>query len=189
MAVAKRTLRRHLLDQRGAMGLAELARAEAAVLRHLLDLPELRLAHRVAAYVSMGTEPGTDRLLAALVEHDADVLLPVLMPDNDLDWARYRSPDDLATAGRGLREPTTPRLGCEAVSRAQVVVLPGLAVGVNGHRLGRGGGSYDRALARLGPEVTTVLLLHSHEVDQPVPVAPHDRAVDLVVTPESVLRF
>ena len=48
-----------------------------------------------------------------------------------------------------MREPAGPRLGRAAVAEAQLVVVPALAVDRRGLRLGRGGGSYDRALARV----------------------------------------
>ena len=103
----------------------------------------------MAAYVSMGTEPGTGALLDALDDAGKRVILPLLQPDNDLDWALHTGPGDLVSAGRGLLEPVGRRLGVDAVAGADVVLVPGLAVAVDGTRMGRGGGSYDRALARV----------------------------------------
>lgn len=187
-ARAKRELRRRLLDARSTLEETALAAAEVAVLEHLVSLPELARATGVAAYVSLGTEPRTDLLLAHLVARGQQVLLPVLLADNDLDWAQYRGAADLAPARFGLREPSGPRLGPEAIGQVGLVVLPGVAAGPHGHRLGRGGGSYDRALARLGPQTVTVLLLHEGETDLPVPVEGHDVRVDVVITPSRVLR-
>jgi 5-formyltetrahydrofolate cyclo-ligase len=59
-------------------------------------------------------------------------------------------------------------------------------------RLGRGGGSYDRVLARLaaaGADPALVVLLHANEVVEQVPVEPHDHPVHAVVTPDGVTRF
>lgn len=187
-ATAKRALRRTLLAARRGLDDAALASAEVKVLQHLRTLPELDRAGTVAAYVSMGTEPRTDLLVAHLLEQRHRVLLPVLLPDNDLDWAEYRGPTDLVPARFGLREPSGPRLGTDAISTVDLIVVPGVAAGPRHHRLGRGGGSYDRALARLAPDTVTVLLLHEGETDQPVPVEAHDAAVDVVVTPAGVLR-
>lgn len=81
------------------------------------------------------------------------MLLPALLPDNDLDWGEYTGEGSLARVRHGGRmelfEPAGERLGPEAVTRADVVLLPGVAVDGRGLRLGRGGGSYDRVLARL----------------------------------------
>ncbi|MFB8238822.1 5-formyltetrahydrofolate cyclo-ligase [Kitasatospora purpeofusca] len=146
----------------------------------------------VAAYVSVGAEPGTRPLLDALRARGLRVLLPVLLADNDLDWAEYTGPAGLAPAGRGLLEPVGERLGPEAVAGAGLVLLPGLAVDRRGLRLGRGGGSYDRVLARLeraGARPVLAVLLYEHELLERVPAEPHDRPVDLALTPSGTHRL
>lgn len=119
------------------------------------------------------------------------MLLPVLLADNDLDWAPYEGAYRLVRAGRGLLEPDGGRLGPEAVLEADAVLLPGLAADGRGMRLGRGGGSYDRVLARLAAvsaHPALVVLLYDDEVVAQVPEEPHDHPVDVVVTPASVRR-
>ncbi|MFJ6952794.1 5-formyltetrahydrofolate cyclo-ligase, partial [Micromonospora aurantiaca (nom. illeg.)] len=66
---------------------------------------------------------------------------------------------------------------------AALVVVPAVAVDRRGIRLGRGGGSYDRALARVPATVPTVALLHDGELVAAVPALPHDRPVHCVITP------
>lgn len=188
----KALLRRRLLDARAALPPEALARTAEALAGHGLALPELAGAATVAAYVSVGREPGTRALLDALRARGTRVLLPVLLPDNDLDWAVYEGPESLARAGRGLLEPTGPRLGPDAVCAADAVLLPGLAVDARGMRLGRGGGSYDRVLARLaraGKDPALVVLLYADEVVARVPEEPHDHPVHAVVTPDGVTPF
>ncbi|GHG81532.1 5-formyltetrahydrofolate cyclo-ligase [Streptomyces griseocarneus] len=170
----------------------DIAAAEAALGRRALELPELAGARTVAAYVSVGSEPGTRALLDALRARGVRVLLPVLLPDNDLDWALYRGADHLVRASKGLLEPDGERLGPDAVTGADAVLLPGLAVDGRGLRLGRGGGSYDRVLARLertGADPARVVLLYDDEVVARVPEEPHDHPVHAVVTPGGVRRF
>jgi len=140
----------------------------------------------------MGGEPGTHDLINTLRDDGTRVLLPVLLADNDLDWAVYDGPAALARTTRGLLEPTGERLGPEAVTHAQAVLLPGLAVDHAGVRLGRGGGSYDRVLERLaraGTRPALVVLLYANEVVDTVPREPHDHLVDAAVTPEGVHCF
>jgi len=158
-AVGKPALRRAVLSRR----------AVEVLLPHLVG--------PVAAYLSIGTEPGTGPLLAAL--EGQDVLLPVLLPDGDLDWAL--AGDGLAAGPHGLLEPCGPRLGRDAVGGCTTVVVPALAVDRAGNRLGRGGGSYDRALARTTGWV--VALLHDGESVTALPVEEHDRPVASFVTP------
>lgn len=186
---AKIALRDQLLTARNRRSLAERAELAAALAERLLEAPEVRRAASLAAYVSVGSEPGTGVLLDLLTDAGKRVLLPVLLPDGDLDWGVYDGPRSLAPARLGLIEPTGRLLGPDAVATPDVVLVPGLAVSDRGDRLGRGGGSYDRALGRVPVGTPTWVLLHDGEVGVDVPVEPHDRCVTGAVTPSGVLRF
>ena len=161
------------------------ARTSAARLirDHVLELPEVAAAGTIAAYYSIGTEPDTHALIFALWKRGSYVILPVLLPDGDLDWASYEGPDSLVPGPRGLLQPTEPVRGPQTVARADIVLVPALAVDVRGYRLGRGGGSYDRVLARVGPQVPTIALLYDEELLPAVPTEPHDQRVRLVARP------
>ncbi|MBG6093651.1 5-formyltetrahydrofolate cyclo-ligase [Actinomadura viridis] len=180
---SKSALRAESLARRAAMDPRDRAAAARRLRDALLGVPELEMAGTVAAYVSVGTEPDTRGLLFALWKRGAYVLLPRLLPDGDLDWASYEGPDSLAPGPRGLLEPTEPPRGVEAVASADVVLAPALAVDRKGVRLGRGGGSYDRALARVGPAILTVGLLYDGELVGELPAEAHDRHVRAAVTP------
>jgi 5-formyltetrahydrofolate cyclo-ligase len=186
---AKLALRDQIVTARGRLPLAELAERARAVAAQLAAVPEVRRAATVAAYVSVGREPGTGPLLEALAAAGKRVILPLLQADNDLDWATYTGPDGLVRAGRGLLEPVGPALGPDAIATADVVVVPGLSVDRTGLRLGRGGGSYDRALGRVPLGTFTCVVLNDEEVLDAVPAAPHDRRVTAAVTEQRLLRF
>jgi 5-formyltetrahydrofolate cyclo-ligase len=155
----------------------------------LLDLPALQMAGTVAAYYSVGTEPDTRGLVYALWKRGTYVLLPLLRPDGDLDWASYEGPDSLVPGPRGLREPGEPPRGAQAVARADVVLAPALAVDGAGNRLGRGGASYDRALARVGPLIPVIALLYDDELLGYVPTESHDTPVRAAVRPGSGITW
>ncbi len=157
--------------------------------RRLLDLPDISAAGCVAAYLSFGAEPSTSELLAHLRSHGVRVLLPLLRPDLDLDWAIYVGPQGVVQGGNGPARPAGPPLGVDSVSDADVVVVPALAVGADGTRLGRGGGSYDRALARVPSDRLVVALLYDGELLPDVPAEGHDRRVSCAVQPSSVTWF
>lgn len=169
----KAAVRRAVLARRAALPPEARARAGQAAVEALGG----HAWRRVAAYLAVGTEPETAALLAAL--GDREVLLPVLLPDHDLDWAR--ADGGIARGPHGLWEPQGPRLGRDAVADCDLVVVPALSVDGSGNRLGRGGGSYDRVLPRTRGWV--VALLHDGEMVAPLPVEPHDAPVHAVVLP------
>lgn len=199
-AAAKATIRSRLSAARRERAphlRAELSRAACARLLDRLDtVGDVRV---VAAYSSFGTEPDTGPLLAGLLERGVRVLLPSVLDDKDLAWGWYTGPDSLVRGNQGTGSIAEPvdRLDPSAVLEADVVVLPGLAVDASGMRLGRGGGSYDRTLARIDAAAAadpagrpwTVVMLYPDEVAVPVPAEAHDRPVDAAVTAEGTTSF
>ena len=157
----------------------------------LLGLPAVAAARCVAAYASFGTEPATDTIVRRLTDAGTRVLLPVLCDDLDLDWAESAGSVVLVArrAGSPLREPAGPLLGADAIAAADVVIVPALAVDRQGVRLGRGGGSYDRALRRTRTGAPLVALVYDGEVVDRLPVEAHDVRVDAAVTPSGVHRL
>ena len=179
----KTALRQRITAARAARPDGDRA-ADARLIRdHVLEMPQVAAAGTIAAYYSFGAEPDTRGLVFALWKRGSYVVLPVLLPDGDLDWASYEGPDSLAPGPRGLLQPTEPVLGPGTVARADVVIVPALAVDSSGNRLGRGGGSFDRALARVGGQVPTIALLYDEELVDRLPSQEHDRAVRAVARP------
>jgi 5-formyltetrahydrofolate cyclo-ligase len=181
----KAALRAQILARRSALPAEQRAQAGRAIRDVLLDRPEVQMAGTIAAYYSIGAEPDTRGLVYALWKRGSYVLLPVLRPDGDLDWASYEGPDSLVPGSRGLREPGEPPRGVDAVARADAVLVPALAVDAAGRRLGRGGGGYDRALARVGPLIPLIALVYDDELVGHVPAEAHDVPVRAAVTPRA----
>ncbi|TDD00505.1 5-formyltetrahydrofolate cyclo-ligase [Nonomuraea deserti] len=183
----KLNLRRELNAARDALSPQQLRANAVKVRETLLEQPWVQMAGLVACYWSTGSEPDTHGLVFALWKHGATVILPVLREDDDLDWAVYDGPGTLAPGRFGIMEPVDTRRGVDAVRTAALVIVPALAVDrKTGVRLGRGGGSYDRALARVGPNVPTVALLHDGELIDGVPAEPHDRHIRYAMTPSGL---
>ena len=111
---------------------------------HLLDASEVKKALVVTSYFSYGDEPNTRDLNQALIALGKKLLLPRLRDDKDLDWVIWSGRnEDLISRGL-VHEP----VGDIYTGDIDVVIVPALHVYRKGNRLGQGGGSYDRALAR-----------------------------------------
>lgn len=124
--------------------------------------PALEPGDTVAAYVSMGGEAPTDVLLDMLVGRGLRVLVPRLGRGRDIGWGEYHGRAALRDMPRtqrgGLRpaEPEGATLTAEAIGAARVIFVPAFAIDVNGYRLGRGGGWYDRALTLRNRDAITI---------------------------------
>jgi 5-formyltetrahydrofolate cyclo-ligase len=187
--IDKGTLRRRQVAARAAMPDSIRNESGRLIRDHVLEMPQVTSAGTIAAYYSAGTEPDTRGLIFALWKRGSYVVLPVLLPDGDLDWASYEGPESLAPGPRGVLQPVEPVRGTGTVARADVVLVPALAVDLHGRRLGRGGGSYDRALARVGPQVPTIALLYDSELVASLPAEEHDQSVRAVARPEQGITW
>src|SRR5579875_465321 len=190
IAAAKAGLRRTLLAaraQRTPAARREAGRRIAAAAADLLGDWSPAVA---AVYLAIGTEPPTDQLIAVLADRGCRLIVPILRDDGDLDWTPYHPADPTEPGLRGTLIPTQPRaLGVEAVSTADLIVVPALAVDPTGVRLGRGGGGYDRALRRRSPGSLTVAVIYDDELVPSLPEADHDQRVDAALTPSRTHRF
>ena len=190
MGVAKLALRDQLLAARRHLPLPSSASARERSRGHLLEAPEVRRAATVAAYVSVSSEPGTGPLLDAAARAGKRVILPVLQPDNDLDWAAYDGPERLRSAATGAararRTVARGRRRGHGRRRARARASPSDR---DGMRLGRGGGCYDRALGRVPVGTFVCVLLNSEEVLDSVPREDHDRPVNAVATEHGIRRL
>jgi 5-formyltetrahydrofolate cyclo-ligase len=185
----KAALRSRLLKARAALSQEQRHAAGRLIRDAVLDLPEAQMAGTIAAYFSIGSEPDSRGLVYALWKRGSYVVLPILTADGDLDWASYEGPDSLTAGPRGLMQPNEPPRGPDTIARADLVIVPALAVDRTGNRLGRGGGYYDRALTRVGPPTPIVALLLDGELLDSLPAEPHDRRVPMVAQPQGITRL
>jgi 5-formyltetrahydrofolate cyclo-ligase len=183
VAQAKAALRSTMRERRSLRGREERERLGVALAAYAPGLGP----GPIAAFVGIRGEPHTLPLLAALRARGVRVLLPLLLDDLDLEWADYDgAPESLVEGPRGVLHPPGPSLGLDGIAAAELVLAPALAVDAEGRRLGQGGGSYDRALARTVAPVLAVVF--DDEVVEEVPAEPHDRPVTGALTPAGGIR-
>ena len=136
----------------------------------------------IAAYLPMGGELDPRPLMQALRKNGKSIRLPVCInEDAPLVFRRYRQNDALLPDDMGI---AAPRATAQQVT-PDIVLLPLLAFDGQGHRLGRGGGFYDRTLAELKKrsDCRFIGLAFDMQMVDKCPIAPHDEALHAVLTP------
>jgi 5-formyltetrahydrofolate cyclo-ligase len=184
-SVGKAALRTSVLRRRGERSEADRADAAEAIAAHLLAA-QFAQVPTVSAYLSMGSEPGTQPLITALHARGTEVLVPVAGPDQTLEWVRHDPEAPFTRSPIGVPEPGGVRLGPTALADVGLVIVPALAVDHAGWRLGRGAGYFDRALAHAAAPICAVV--YADELVPTVPHEDHDVPVDLVVTEAGIFR-
>jgi 5-formyltetrahydrofolate cyclo-ligase len=117
----------------------------------------------------------------------------IAYPAVDADGAgamTFRFADDIGTMEEhalGFREPP-PSAPAAAAGELDVILVPALAVDPHGHRIGYGGGYYDRALLRVAPPAIAVAVAFDFQLVAEVPVTEGDVAVAWVVTDARCMR-
>ncbi|MDD3118381.1 MAG: 5-formyltetrahydrofolate cyclo-ligase [Victivallales bacterium] len=187
----KSQLRRAVLAIRQRLTAEFRRRADAAIRARLTELPELNAMDRIAAYVSDGTEPDLQDFLAAFARRGGTVFLPRSYRTQTglgYEMAVYDAdPDHLVPGAYGIMEPDR---NCRTATAEETAALgwlvPGVAFDHTGQRLGRGKGFYDRLLQGGGLKLG---VFYACQQLSCIPVEPHDRALDAVVTEDAVYRF
>jgi 5-formyltetrahydrofolate cyclo-ligase len=155
--------------------------------QRLTALPEWEAATTVAGYLGYGSEPRVTHALQTAISQGKRVLLPQLQPDGDLTWMAWDGNQNSLTRAGNVMEPIgTGRF--ETIAEANLIITPALAVDRGGHRLGQGGGSFDRALARASTAIS-VALIYDHDLVDHLPAESHDRVVSIAITPTQTIRF
>ena len=147
----------------------------------------MRAARQVMAFWSFGSEVGTEGLIRELHQRDVLVGLPTIV-DGDLSVRAYAPGDQVMPTPFGSAEP----VGGDRLDPAtlDVIVVPGVAFDRQGHRIGYGGGFYDRFLRMIGSGAFLPSLAFDVQVvDAPIPAGGFDLPVDAIVTERETIRI
>ena len=157
------------------------------IIEELWGLEAFTRARRVVFYAAAGGEVETLPLIERWIEEGRKVILPRVEGDV-MTLVEMDGLDDLGPGYRGLVEPR-PGAGRKVPwKEVEVALVPGLAFDLQGNRLGRGGGHYDRALPRLGPKALKIGLAFDFQVVERLPAEARDIPVHLVVTETRVIE-
>jgi 5-formyltetrahydrofolate cyclo-ligase len=183
---AKRDVRRSVLAARDALGEAERLARSTAIHQRFLALPDVKDRGFVMGFWSFGSEVATPPLLEALHARGVRVCLPRI-EDGDLVAVAYEPGDALLETSFGAREPAAGAI--LAPEMLDLVVTPGVAFDRLGHRIGYGGGFYDRSLRRTRRGTPRIAIAFDLQVlPSELPVGNFDLGVDVIVTETETIR-
>jgi 5-formyltetrahydrofolate cyclo-ligase len=181
----KRALRRAVLAERDALSGTERAARSEAIAGRLLDLDDVAGAGAALAFWSFGSEVDTTALIDRLRSRGTTVALPRTR-DGDIVPVVWTPGSSMTETSFGAREPVDGRV-LEA-RELDLIVVPGVAFDRSCHRVGYGGGFYDRLLASTREGTAVIAIAFGVQVVDEVPTGPLDRPVDAIVTEDDVIR-
>ena len=175
----KAALRREMKEKRREMTAEEIETASAELAKRLFAHPLYRAANTVYVYLSANQEVRTDGIIARARLDGKRVCAPKVV-SGELHFYCFKEDTKLQAGAFGIPEPVD---GQAADDPTALVLLPGLAFDRAGHRLGYGGGYYDRFLAK-EPHHPTVALCYGFQLLDRLPTDPHDIPADAVIAAE-----
>jgi 5-formyltetrahydrofolate cyclo-ligase len=158
--------------------------------RQLIASEFYRAASAIVLYAAIGNEVSTDRILSDALAAGRAVFYPRLDAAAGAIVARRISDrSELAPGAYGILEPPESSQPLDSASFAKILVcIPGVAFGLEGGRLGRGGGHYDRFIGQMRREAISVGLAYSFQLLDRIPETGLDRRLNIIVTESAVHR-
>ena len=154
-------------------------KADAAIAAHLLAMPAYREAETVFCFVGTGWEIDTRPILADALAAGKTLCVPLCTGPGIMELRQITSLSQLSPGAYRLPEPPAdaPAVAVDAV---ELAVLPCMGCNHLGHRLGRGGGYYDRFLSAY--RSAAVLVCRERLIREEIPLEPHDLPIPWVLT-------
>jgi 5-formyltetrahydrofolate cyclo-ligase len=190
VADEKKNLRAIMIACRDALPGERAAAMSELVERQVLASESYRDASAIVLYAAIGNEVSTDRILTDALASRRTVFYPSVDAATGMILARrIRDRAELVPGAYGILEPPASAEALDSKNFAKVLVcVPGVAFGLEGQRLGRGGGHYDRFIGQLGREAITVGLAFSFQLLDRIPETGLDRRLNFIVTESAIHR-
>jgi 5-formyltetrahydrofolate cyclo-ligase len=180
---AKRAMRQRVLAARDALPEEARMAASRVIAERFGRRADFRSARAILVTLPFRNEWDTRVLVRAALAAGKTIAAPrVDAATRMLEPYAIADPDrDVVLSAQGIPEPASH---CPWISRDAIdfVVVPGIAFDRDGHRLGYGGGFYDRLLPLLSPRAARVAGAFDLQIVPQVPVGPNDIGIDAIVT-------
>ena len=184
----KRSLRSQLLAQRRALSHESWRAASHAAQLNLLSLEEYAGAECVALYAPAHNETDTGLILSSAFRSGKRVLYPAVCGEQ-MVFRRVEQIEALQEGAFGILEPCAIGVDHQA-DEADLIVVPGVAFDLTGHRIGYGKGFYDRFLQNPGRTAHLVGLCHDFQLtEEAIPADSHDIPMEIVVSDRRIIRI
>ncbi len=174
----KQLLRKQVLSIRKALTPEQIVEKSERIITNVLAIAEYQNTTCIYAYIPAKGEVDVTSLIEAAWRDGKKVAVPKVV-EKDLIFYYINNYDDLESGYFGINEP---KAGLEVAScEDALLIIPGVAFDKDGHRIGYGGGFYDRYLEKHTGHFVMAPAYDFQVVDK-IAVEEHDIGVDMVVS-------
>jgi 5-formyltetrahydrofolate cyclo-ligase len=175
-----------MLEKRKSISLDDYKGSSLCIQQALLASAEYSRAKNLVLYASIHNEVDTSLVMHHALTTGKKVFLPVVA-DKHLIFREVTEPSTMRKGAFGILEPHGDT-GIMHPEQADLVVIPGVAFDVQGHRVGYGKGYYDKALYSLEGQGKLIAVCYDFQLVDKIAGEPHDVKVDMIITEKRVLR-
>lgn len=179
----KKRIRKEISVRRKAAADAEILENSRKIFRQVTGLPEYRAASSVFAYMDYNHEVMTREFIETAWKDGKRVAVPKVS-GKEMIFYILEDFRQLETGYCGIPEPSS---GIEAADPEALILVPGVAFDTMRHRIGYGGGFYDRYLSS-HPGHPTAAVAFEFQIFPEVPTEPADVRPDILVTEKRIFR-
>jgi len=189
ISAAKIQIREDIAKSISALSESKIAEKTRAIEAKLFDFANFLEAKIALLYVNGDYEVRTHNIIKRTYGYGKIVVLPAFDPVKfEMNLMKVDNFEkDLIPGPRGVLEPDASRCKVVPLERIDIALIPGLAFDEKGGRIGSGKGYYDRLIPRLAITTRKVALTFEEQIIPQVPMEPHDKHVDIIITDERVI--
>jgi len=183
----KKTFRKEILTKREILYSAEI---DNRIIDRFYQTSLYKESEWIMIYVSFGTEIKTHDLIKKMMSEGKKIVVPICeTATHTLILSQLHDfENDLQAGHWGILEVKEDKIDRVSPDVLDLVVMPGMAFTEKGERMGFGGGYYDRFLEILPKTVKTVALIREDFIYNEIPIEPHDKNVDYIITEDRMLQ-
>lgn len=186
----KEKIRHNILSKRNKLSQTDVKSCSRNIFRRLAAIREFKNARTIMFYVSKDNEVATMPIIKYAIKHKKNVCVPNIdIKKRVLHPVSIKNPEnDLHRGHFGILEPLFNINKIVSLKKIDLIIIPGIAFDLSGHRLGWGKGYYDRFLEK-AKENHKIGLVFDFQIVKELPKDRHDVPVDIVVTEKMVIKI
>lgn len=188
--IQKSELRKEIRTKRETLSKEQVMEKSQNIFNQLYKHPLYKSANTIMTYVSIGKEVDTHNFIQRAIKEGKRIVVPVCKPETREMIASHiiDFENDLQEGYWGLLEPKKETLRAISSNEIDLILVPGLAFTKSGHRLGHGGGYYDRFLSSLTRDVPSIALAYELQLVDHLPVEDFDLPMKYIMTEKEFIK-
>ena len=186
--LVKSVIRKEINEKRKNLSPTEIVDKSIAIIDNLMGLKEYEEADDIYTYVNYQNEVITTDLIEQTIAKGKRIYVPKVI-GNEMNFFRIVTIDDLVEGYKGILEPKEglDKPGLFNNNYNKIMIMPGLAFDINMHRIGYGGGFYDKYLD-WNPMFTKIAICYDFQVLDEIPYEAFDQQPDIIITEERIIK-